>query len=162
MRVPSSRAAAVVMAVGATAVLLGGCAAAPPAPPPRPIAQEMFAAEAEVDLDRMQRHPRGFYWREIREGHGRQGALGQTVQVAYVVRLPDGREVDRADPEHAVTFRLGERRSIAALELALREMRVGGIRQLVVPPDLAYGSRQRGPVPPNSTLVMIVSLLKVG
>lgn len=137
------------------------CASAPAAAPPQPITQEMFAAEAEVELDQMTRHERGFYWRDIIVGDGRQGAPGLPVHIAYVVRLPDGTEVDRAEPERPLTFKLGERQSIAALELALRGMRVGGVRQLVVPPELAYGARGRGRVPPNATLVMIVRLVKV-
>ena len=157
MRLPSLRAVFVVAAVTAAAA----CAPPPAAAPPQPITQALFAAEAEVELDQMQQHERGFYWRDILEGDGRQGAPGLTVHIAYVVRLPDGREVDRAEPERPLMFKLGERQSIAALELALRGMKVGGVRQLVVPPDLAYGARGRGRVPPNATLVMIVRLVKV-
>ena len=58
-------------------------------------------------------------------------------------------------------FKLGERQAIVAMELALRGMSVGGVRQLVIPPDLAYGPRGRGRVPPNANLVMIVRLTKV-
>ena len=145
----------------AVAAALGACAPAAPPAPPAPITQALFAAEAEVELDQMQRHERGFYWRDIVVGEGRQGAPGLAVRIAYVVRLPDGREVDRAEPERPLAFTLGERQAIAAMELALRGMREGGVRQLVVPPDLAYGAQGRGRVPPNATLVMIVRLLKV-
>lgn len=152
----------------ATAVVLAalsGCAgpAAPAAPvaAPAPVTQAMFAAEAEVELAQMQQHERGYYWRDIIVGDGRQGAPGLIVHIGYVVRLPDGSEVDRAEPERPLMFKLGERQSIPALETALRGMRVGGVRQLVVPPALAYGARGRGRVPPNATLVMIVRLVKV-
>lgn len=143
------------------AVLAAACAPAPPAAPPEPITSALFAAEAEVELDQMQRHDRGYYWRDIIVGDGRQAAPGLTVHIAYVVRLPDGREVDRAEPEAPLMFKLGERQAIVAMELALRGMSVGGVRQLVIPPDLAYGSRGRGRVPPNANLVMIVRLTKV-
>lgn len=137
------------------------CAPAPAAPPPEPITSALFAVEAEVELDQMQRHERGYYWRDIVVGNGRQAAPGLTVHIAYVVRLPDGREVDRAEPEAPLMFKLGERQAIVAMELALRGMSVGGVRQLVIPPDLAYGPRGRGRVPPNANLVMIVRLTKV-
>ncbi|MBX3134330.1 MAG: FKBP-type peptidyl-prolyl cis-trans isomerase [Gemmatimonadaceae bacterium] len=148
------------------AVLLGtlalaACAPAAPPPPPQPITQELFAVEAEVDLAEMTQHERGFYFRDFIVGDGRQGQPGLTVHIAYVVRLPDGTEVDRAEPERPLQFKLGERQSIVAMELALRGMRTGGVRQLVVPPELAYGARGRGKVPPNATLVMIVRLVKV-
>jgi FKBP-type peptidyl-prolyl cis-trans isomerase len=69
--------------------------------------------------------------------------------------------LDRAGADRPLIFKLGERQSIPALEVTLRSMNVGGLRQLVVPPDMAYGPRGRGPVPPNATLVMIVRLLRV-
>jgi peptidylprolyl isomerase len=142
--------------------LVAGCAPAPAAAPPVPITQAMFAAGAEVELDQMTRHERGFYWRDIVVGEGRQAQPGLEVRIGYVVRLPDGTEVDRAEAERPLMFKLGERQSIAAMELALRAMKEGGVRQLVVPPELAYGARGRGKVPPNATLVMIVRLVKVG
>ncbi|HRN53124.1 MAG TPA: FKBP-type peptidyl-prolyl cis-trans isomerase [Gemmatimonadaceae bacterium] len=142
-------------------IVVTACAPAPAAAPPQPLTQALFAPEAEVELDQMTLHERGFYWRDIIVGDGRQGAPGLPVHIAYVVRLPDGTEVDRAEPERPLTFKLGERQAIVAMELALRGMKVGGVRQLVVPPDLAYGARGRGRVPPNATLVMIVRLVKV-
>lgn len=151
------RRAIAMMALVATAA----CAPAPAAAPPQPITQALFATEAEVELDQMTLHERGFYWRDIIVGDGRQGAPGLPVHISYVVRLPDGTEVDRAEPERPLIFKLGERQAIVAMELALRGMKVGGVRQLVVPPDLAYGARGRGRVPPNATLVMIVRLVKV-
>jgi peptidylprolyl isomerase len=137
------------------------CAPAPAAAPPQPITQSMFALEAEVDLAQMTQHERGFYYHDIVVGEGRQAFTGLTVQIAYVVRLADGSEVDRAEPERPLRFKLGERQSIPALEATLRSMKVGGVRQLVVPPNLAYGARGRGKVPPNATLVMIVRLVRV-
>ncbi len=137
------------------------CASAPAAAPPQPITQAMFALEAEVDLAQMTQHERGFYYHDILVGEGRQAFNGLTVQIAYVVRLADGSEVDRAEPEQPLRFKLGERQSIPALEATLRSMNVGGVRQLVVPPRLAYGARGRGKVPPNATLVMIVRLVRV-
>lgn len=149
------------LALLALCVVATACASAPAAAPPQPITQDMFAPEAEVDLAQMTRHERGFYFQDIVVGDGRQAQPGQTVHMAYVVRVPNGNEVDRAEPERPLMFKLGERQSIPALEATLRSMKVGGVRQLVIPPDLAYGPRGRGKVPPNATLVMIVRLVKV-
>lgn len=147
--------------LAAALVATAACAPSVPPPPPEPITPALFAAEAEVELDQMRLHDRGFYWRDIVTGEGRQAAPGLTVHISYVVRLPDGREVDRAEPEAPLIFKLGERQSIIAMELGLRGMNVGGVRQFVIPPNLAYGPRGRGRVPPNANLVMIVRLVKV-
>jgi len=126
-----------------------------------PLLTATYALEAEVMLDEMTRHPRGFLYRTTVEGTGRAAGAGRTVQVSYVVRLPDGRELDRAEPDAPLRFRIGDGTMIRALDAAVREMREGETRQLVIPPHLGYGARGRGPVPPNAILVMLVTLLRV-
>ena len=125
------------------------------------LATTPFGVEAEVDPAELERHPRGFYFREVRLGLGQEAAPGRRVYVAYVVRLADGREVDRAEPEEPVTFKLGDGGVIPALDAALRGMKPGGTRQLVVPSRLGYGARGNGPVPPGAVLVMMVTLVRV-
>lgn len=105
-----------------------GCAPAPAAAPPVPVTELVYDMVAEVDFTQMTRHERGYYWRDFIVGEGRQAQPGLEVRIGYVVRLPDGTEVDRADPERPMVFKLGERQSIAAMELALRSMREGGSR----------------------------------
>ena len=117
-----------------------------------------YGLEAEVNLAEMTRHPRGFLYRVIAEGTGAEAGPGRRVRVSYVVRLAEGREVDRADAAHPMRFRIGEGTVIIAFDAALRDMRVGDVWQLVVPPRLGYGARGRGPVPPHAILVMIVKL----
>jgi len=117
-----------------------------------------YGFEAEITLAEMTRHPRGFLYRVIEQGTGMGAAPGRRVAVSYVVRLADGREVDRAEPARPMRFRIGEGTVISAFDAAVREMRVGAVHQLVVPPRLGYGARGRGPVPPNAVLVMIVKL----
>lgn len=126
-----------------------------------PLLTATYALEAEVLLGEMTRHPRGFLYRTTVEGTGREAGAGRTVQVSYVVRLPDGREMDRAEADAPLRFRIGDGTMIPALDAAVREMREGETRQLVIPPRLGYGARGRGPVPPNSILVMLVTLLRV-
>lgn len=149
-------------------VTLGACASggtpdpsAAPSASGDPLLTTSYAVDAEVMLDEMTRHPRGFLYRTTVEGTGRAAGAGRTVQVAYVVRLPDGREMDRAEADAPLRFRIGDGTMIAALDAAVREMREGETRQLIIPPRLGYGARGRGPVPPNAILVMLVTLLRV-
>lgn len=141
--------------------MLSACAGVPRVSGDATLEQMTFGLEAEVEIAEMQRHPRGFWFREIIEGEGTPAGAGRHVEVAYVVRLADGREMDRAELERPLRFRIGDESMIPALDAAVREMREGGARQLVVPPRLGYGARRAGPVPPNSVLVMVVQLVRV-
>lgn len=117
-----------------------------------------FGPDAEVVLDAMTLHERGFYYRDVAEGTGDATTAGSTVMISYVVRLADGRVVDQTPPGANMTITLGSGGAIRGLEIGLRGMRVGGVRQLVIPPELAYGATRNGAVPPNSVLVMLVRL----
>lgn len=154
---------ALALLVAISSACAGASAGAPAGAPAEAdfLAASTFGVEAEVHPDELTRHPRGFYFREVELGTGTEALGGRTVQVSYVVRLADGREVDRVEPDAPITFRVGEANIIAALDAAVRGMRVGGTRQLVVPPRLGYGARGRGPVPPNAVLVMMVKLERV-
>jgi len=84
------------------------------------------------------------------------------VTVHYVGNTDDGVQFDnsynRGEP---LTFTLGEGKVIEGWEEGLLGMKEGGKRALVVPANMAYGSRQVGPIKPNSALVFMVELLEV-
>ncbi len=141
--------------------LVVGCAGAPRGGSDDLVQRTTFGAEADVQLERMTLHERGFYYRELAEGSGAAGDPGRVVQVSYVVRLADGRAVDQATPQSPLRFRVGDRSMIPAFDAAVRDMRVGGARQLVVPPRLGYGARGSGPVPGNAVLVIVMRLERV-
>lgn len=142
-------------------VLVAGCAGAPASGAGDVVQRTSFGAEADVQLERMTRHERGFYYRELSVGTGAVGEPGRQVQVSYVVRLADGRAVDQATPQAPLRFRVGDRSMIPAFDAAVRDMREGGTRQLVVPPRLGYGARGAGPVPGNAVLVIVMRLERV-
>jgi len=96
-------------------------------------------------------------------GTGDEADVGKTVTVHYTGWLMDGTKfdssVDRGTP---FNFTLGERRVIPGWEQGVVGMKVGGKRELIIPPDLAYGSRGAGGViPPDATLKFEVELLAV-
>jgi peptidylprolyl isomerase len=99
---------------------------------------------------------------DIWEGDGAVAKAGDTVRVHYVgVAYSTGEEFDaswsRGDP---LEFRLGVGQVIAGWDQGVQGMRVGGRRQLVIPPDLAYGERGAGrAIAPGETLIFVCDLV---
>lgn len=101
--------------------------------------------------------------KDILVGTGAEAVSGKTVSVHYVGMLPDGTVFDASKPRgQAFSFTLGSGQVIKGWDQGVAGMKVGGKRQLVIPPDLAYGSQGAGSViPPNATLIFEVELLEV-
>ena len=96
-------------------------------------------------------------------GEGDEAKAGQVVSVNYRGTLTNGKEFDSSYGRGPFSFPLGAGRVIKGWDEGVAGMRVGGKRKLVIPPDLAYGSRGAGGViPPDATLLFEVELLKVG
>jgi len=99
---------------------------------------------------------------DVWEGDGAVAKAGDTVQVHYVgVAYSTGEEFDaswnRGDP---LEFRLGVGQVIAGWDQGVQGMRVGGRRQLVIPPHLAYGERGAGrAIAPGETLIFVCDLV---
>ena len=101
---------------------------------------------------------------DLQVGTGPEATSGRRVRVHYVgVAFSTGEEFDasynRGDP---LEFKLGAGQVIAGWDSGVAGMRVGGRRQLIIPPHLAYGNRGAGNViAPGETLIFIVDLLAV-
>jgi len=95
-------------------------------------------------------------------GEGAEATPGQTVSVNYRGTLQNGKEFDSSYGRGPFSFPLGAGRVIKGWDEGVAGMKVGGKRQLVIPPDLAYGSRGAGGViPPDATRLFDVELLGV-
>jgi peptidylprolyl isomerase len=97
-------------------------------------------------------------------GDGQEAAPGQVVQVHYVgVSFSTGEEFDASwNRGEAFSFPLGAGKVIAGWDQGVAGMRVGGRRQLVIPPHLGYGDRGAGAaIKPGETLIFVVDLLGV-
>lgn len=98
-------------------------------------------------------------------GDGEEAKAGQKVNVHYVgVSFSTGKEFDASyNRGDAFSFPLGGGRVIAGWDQGVVGMKVGGRRQLVIPPHLGYGDRGAGAdIKPGETLIFVVDLLSVG
>lgn len=116
-----------------------------------------FDPELKIHLDSMTRRASGLYVQDLVMGNGAVSTRGRTVVVRYTGWLPDGRRFDSGE----ITVSLGTNKTIPAWEEGLLGMRVGGKRRLVVPPNLGYGSRGAGEIPPNAVLVFEMEMTSI-
>jgi len=97
-------------------------------------------------------------------GDGTEAVAGSTVLAHYVgVAHSTGEEFDaswnRGEP---LRFRLGVGQVIAGWDQGVQGMKVGGRRQLVIPPHLGYGDRGAGgAIKPGETLIFVCDLVDV-
>ena len=103
------------------------------------------------------------YW-DITVGTGATAAAGKTVKVHYTGWLTNGKKFDSSlDRGEPFAFSLGAGQVIKGWDEGVAGMKIGGKRQLKIPPELGYGARGAGnAIPPNSTLIFDVELLDVG
>jgi peptidylprolyl isomerase len=107
--------------------------------------------------------PSGLEYTDETIGTGAMPVAGQHVSVLYVGTLQDGTKFDSSvDPHAPFTFQIGKGEVIKGWDEGVMSMHVGGKRKLIIPPQLAYGSRGAGGViPPNATILFEVELLEV-
>ena len=105
----------------------------------------------------------GLKIKDVECGDGEEAKKGDTLEVHYEGRLEDGTKFD-ASRDHGSTFefQLGAGQVIAGWDEGLVGMKVGGVRELTIPPDLGYGAAGAPPaIPPNSTLIFEVELVSI-
>ncbi|HVW18997.1 MAG TPA: FKBP-type peptidyl-prolyl cis-trans isomerase [Solirubrobacteraceae bacterium] len=103
--------------------------------------------------------------RDLVVGKGPAAQDGDTVTVQYVgVSWSTGKEFDASwDAGQPFSFALGQSQVIPGWDQGVVGMRVGGRRELVIPPSLGYGDQGSPPaILPGETLVFVVDLKKIG
>jgi FKBP-type peptidyl-prolyl cis-trans isomerase len=102
------------------------------------------------------------YW-DIKVGTGAVAEAGQTVMVHYTGWLTNGKKFDSSVGKAPFEVTpLGNAPVIKGWNEGILGMKVGGKRQLRIPPELAYGADgYPGAIPPNATLIFDVQLLSV-
>jgi FKBP-type peptidyl-prolyl cis-trans isomerase len=119
-----------------------------------------FASSLGVDLPASTRTQSGLYYRDIVVGTGSLANMGSQVSVRYSGALPNGTVFDPG--EDPISFVVGDLDLIPGFEEGTFGMRVGGKRQVIIPPELGYGATPRTGIPANSILVFTIELLSVG
>ncbi len=102
---------------------------------------------------------------DLTVGTGTAAATGNVLTVNYTGWIYDPSKVDKKGLQFdtsigrtAFTFTLGSGSVIKGWDQGIVGMKVGGIRRLVIPPSLAYGSTRNNSIPPNATLVFDIEL----
>ena len=146
IRMPLRTLAALTLASALVSACGGGDSETSPSPPSAPYSQT-----------------------DLRVGTGTEVTAGRTATVNYTGWLyaptqPEqkGSQFDTSIGRAPFSFVVGTGNVIRGWHQGVPGMRVGGLRRLVLPPELAYGSAGSPPaIPPNSTLVFDIELLAV-
>jgi FKBP-type peptidyl-prolyl cis-trans isomerase len=147
--------------VVALSISLAACASGGGATPvTRSMESIPFAAALDVNLARMTKTPAGVYYRDIEVGTGPIVRGKEDLKVHYTGWLSNGVKFDsNTNDQQPLTLPLGRGRVIKGWDDGLVGMRVGGRRQLVIPPELGYGPNRSGDIPPDAVLVFEIRVV---
>jgi peptidylprolyl isomerase len=130
---------------------------------PVPVTSTNSPDSNKMNLDQAVTTASGLQYIDETVGTGASPSKGQNVVVHYTGTLEDGSKFDSSrDRNQPFSFKIGVGQVIKGWDEGVGSMKVGGRRTLIIPSDLAYGSRGAGGViPPNATLIFDVELLDI-
>lgn len=101
--------------------------------------------------------------KNVKVGKGKPVAVGDTIKVHYKGWLNDGTVFDTSmkPDREPFEFTVGVGQVIDGWEKGVIGMKVGGVRELTIPPSMAYGENGQGSIPPNATIHFRITLLKI-
>lgn len=138
-----------------------GSSTAPKTPVPD-IATTTFAPSLGVNLAAMTKTTNGVYYRDLSVGTGAPIDTGSKVQVRYAGFLVNGSLFDQTQPTASpLGFTLGTGGVIKGWDEGLVGMKLGGQRQLIIPPALGYGESGSTNIPSQAILVFVVTVVGV-
>jgi peptidylprolyl isomerase len=109
--------------------------------------------------------PKKLEIKDLKEGTGPAAKAGDQLTVQYVgVNYANGKQFDASwDRGQPFQFQLGAGGVIPGWDEGLVGTKAGGRRELIIPPDLAYGAQGAPPdIPPNATLIFVIDLEQIG
>lgn len=100
---------------------------------------------------------------DVKVGTGPAAKKGDTIVLHYIGKLKDGKKFDSSlDRNEPFEFKLGAGMVIKGWELGMLGVKAGGVRKLVIPPELGYGKKGAGGViPPDAELHFEVEVIKI-
>jgi FKBP-type peptidyl-prolyl cis-trans isomerase len=157
------------LAILLAGLLLGGCAKKTPptsstTTPSKPVDPVDNAREFGTKTNnKLVELPSGLKYIDVKTGTGETAVTGDMVEMEYSGWFNDGIQFDSNVKGMPLTFKLGGGMVIKGWDEGIQGMKVGGIRKLIIPPQLAYGEKGTGDgkIPPKSTLIFEVRLLKI-
>lgn len=151
-----------------TALLLAGCngqnvGTVDPGQYSTDPAQATYAASLNVNIPSMTKTSTGLYYKDLTTGTGATAAAGFTARVQYTGWLVNGNKFDTSEGRTPAYFEflVNAGHVIKGWDQGIVGMKVGGKRQLVVPPELAYGTTGSGSIPGGAILIFEITLLQV-
>lgn len=122
-----------------------------------------YAPALNVSLPTMTKSATGLYVKDLVVGTGTVASAGYTARVSYTGWLINGVKFDTSEGKLPgyFEFLMNAGQVINGWEEGVRGMKAGGKRQLVVPPELGYGTSGSGAIPGNAILVFEISLIQV-
>lgn len=122
----------------------------------------VVAKMRQVDSTLFKQTSSGLKYAIIEEGNGPEADSGKIVTVHYSGFLQDGKVFDSSiERDEPLTLMLGVGQVIPGWEEGIDLLKQGSKAQLIIPPQLAYGDRDLGVIPPNSTLIFDVEVVEV-
>jgi peptidylprolyl isomerase len=130
------------------------------------VATGVTAMSEASDAQPVTTTPSGLKIIDLKVGAGPSPKPGQTCVMNYTGWLYEngnkGKKFDSSlDRNQPFSFPIGQHQVIAGWDEGVATMKVGGKRTLIIPPELGYGARGAGGIPPNATLIFDVELLSV-
>ena len=146
---------------------LAGCdlSTSPNVPAPIDPAKDTYASALGVDIASMTKTASGLYYKDKVVGSGTAAVANDSIRVNYTLWLTNGTKVDSSiDAGKPIEFRVGDPTVIPGFSEGFVGMTPGGVRQLVIPTRLAWGSAGsavpgKPVVPPNANVVFEIQYL---
>ena len=143
----------------ACSALLAACGSDSATSEPPTIEGTTFATALGVNLTGSTKTATGLYYRDLSVGSGATVTTGMTAAVRYTLWLANGTQIESNASGAPYTFQVGAGQVIDGWDQGIPGMKVGGSRQLIIPPSLGYGAGGSGPIPGNSILVFSVQIV---